>query len=570
MLAAFIFAVENAVMFLFFSLGALRDLNWQTKGLIDSLALVIGVSPALYLHLFRPLGSQIEERETAEKRFTTVLNSSPIGMYVVQSGKFQFVNPQFQQDTGYTEDELLGRDAYSLVLPEYRKMVREEAIRMLKAERSTPFEYRVATKRGEARWIMETVASLQFRGKRAALGNFMDVTERKRVEEALHESLERTAHNRQLLLALSKAAQAIQRSVTLKDIYRNTLNEVTNAGYQASLYALNDQGDRLLIQATTFQRAVLRELEDLTGMPPGNFHVPVVPGTFIHKIVSEGEPIILDPFLQAVAEVLPVSLHPLGDKVASLLGISTGVGARLTVDGKPYGMLTITGSGLTDEDVPAVSAFANQISIAIEKTELFQRVQEMAMTDGLTGLYNYRRFHELLAMEVKRARRYKRPVTLVMMDIDHFKVVNDTYGHQSGDEVLKLLAGVLRASVRETDFVARYGGEEFVILLPETPGEAACGMAERIRKTVDGYEFMVQGHGVTLTLSLGVAWCLPKEGVTAPEMVRRADQALYQAKRQGRNLVCAYPISGGQTQGPGFSVQGAGPAGPPLDPEPSR
>ena len=540
-LGVFILVVENGVMLVFLSLGALEGLNWMIKGLIDFLALVIGVSPALYLHLFRPMDRHLAERRQAEELSTTVFNSSPIGIYVVRDGAFRAVNPQFQKDTGYTEDELLGRDSLSMVLPQYRSMVRVAAVEMLKGRRFTPFEYEVASKSGELKWVMETVASIELGGKRAALGYFMDVTESKRVEEALQQSLEKTAHNRQLLLALGNAAQAIQRSITLKEIYRNILDEVANIGFDASLYTLSDDGEHLFVQATTYRPGVLRQVEELTGTPSRDFRVPVVPGSFSHRIVSEGKTILLDPIHEAVAEVLPGLMRPLAPRFASLLGIQEGVGARLTVEGKPYGMLTITGSGLTGDDVPAVSAFANQISIAIEKTRLFQRAQEMAITDGLTGLYNHRHFIELLAVEVRRASRYRRPVALVMMDLDHFKAVNDTYGHQTGDEALNTLAGILRGAVRETDYVARYGGEEFAIILPESTEQASAAMAERIREAVEGHDFTVQGQLVRITVSLGVAACLVETEDAAQDLIRRADQALYAAKRLGRNRVCVYP-----------------------------
>jgi diguanylate cyclase (GGDEF)-like protein/PAS domain S-box-containing protein len=127
----------------------------------------------------------ITERKQAETLFKTLFSSSPIGIYIVQDGKFQFVNPQFQKHTGYSEDELLGMDSLKIVLPEDRNMVRENAVKMLKGERSSPYEYRVINKCGETRWIMETVTSIQYQGRRATLGNYMDITERKLMEEQL-------------------------------------------------------------------------------------------------------------------------------------------------------------------------------------------------------------------------------------------------------------------------------------------------------------------------------------------------------------------------------------------------
>ena len=128
------------------------------------------------------------KRKQAEELYTTFANSSQIGVYIVQDGRFQFVNPQFQSHTGFSQDELLGIDPLTIVHPEDREMVRENAVKMLKRERSSPYEFRAVTKGGETRWVMETVISIQYQGKRATLGNYMDVTERKRAEEALRAS----------------------------------------------------------------------------------------------------------------------------------------------------------------------------------------------------------------------------------------------------------------------------------------------------------------------------------------------------------------------------------------------
>ena len=127
----------------------------------------------------------ITERKRAEELFKTVTNSSPVGIYIVQDRKFQLANPQFQKLTGYTEDELAGMDSLVLVLPEDRDKVREKAIKMLKGEQSSPYQFRVVNKSGEIRWVMETATSIQYQGRRATLGNYMDVTERKQMEEQL-------------------------------------------------------------------------------------------------------------------------------------------------------------------------------------------------------------------------------------------------------------------------------------------------------------------------------------------------------------------------------------------------
>jgi diguanylate cyclase (GGDEF)-like protein len=165
------------------------------------------------------------------------------------------------------------------------------------------------------------------------------------------------------------------------------------------------------------------------------------------------------------------------------------------------------------------------------------RLEKLAVTDGLTGLYNHRRFQESLAAELKRSERSNRPLSLLMWDVDLFKRVNDAMGHPRGDELLRRLAQVLTTAKRQTDLLARYGGEEFAVLLPETSKTEAVAVAERMRAAVEQQlNFETAKWGQTVTVSGGIAtW--PEDGKTAEEVLIAADQALYVAKRQGRNRV---------------------------------
>ena len=164
--------------------------------------------------------------------------------------------------------------------------------------------------------------------------------------------------------------------------------------------------------------------------------------------------------------------------------------------------------------------------------------RDLAVRDGLTGLFNHRHFQDLLAMELNRAGRYQRPLCLVMLDVDHFKIYNDTNGHPEGDILLKELAEILRERLRDVDTVARYGGEEFIILIPETDREKGRIVAEEIRRLVENFRF-TGGESQPLgrvTISLGVAE-FPGDGTDGTSLVKKADEALYRAKNAGRNLV---------------------------------
>lgn len=190
------------------------------------------------------------------------------------------------------------------------------------------------------------------------------------------------------------------------------------------------------------------------------------------------------------------------------------------------------------DDLQLLSAFANQAAIAIQNAQLHQEVKQQAITDGLTGLHNFRYIKGRLEEEIKRAQRFKRPLALIMVDVDDFKKFNDTYGHPEGNKALKSLANILSFNIREVDIVARYGGEEFIIILPEANREEVEKIAERIRSEVEKFNFADEkNHSKRkITISLGITSCF-QENITPQGLVQKVDQALYQAKGKGRNRV---------------------------------
>ncbi|MDR2390120.1 MAG: diguanylate cyclase [Planctomycetota bacterium] len=185
---------------------------------------------------------------------------------------------------------------------------------------------------------------------------------------------------------------------------------------------------------------------------------------------------------------------------------------------------------------------AGQAGIAIQNARLFAKINAMAITDGLTGLNNRRHFFDLVEREFTKYRRYSHPLSVCMMDIDHFKKINDTYGHATGDKVLQHLAGKLTGLVREYDVIGRYGGEEFVVLLPETGLEGASIIAERIREAIENSVVGTEEFGdIRYTLSIGVS-TFSKAVKKAGVVFEAADQGLYEAKMMGRNRVVAQEI----------------------------
>ncbi len=174
-----------------------------------------------------------------------------------------------------------------------------------------------------------------------------------------------------------------------------------------------------------------------------------------------------------------------------------------------------------------------RVRAALRTKQLIDLLERKAMIDGLTGLYNRTHFEQRIDEEVSLTRRTGHPLSCVILDVDHFKVINDTYGHLVGDDVLRNLAAMLADSCRAQDVVCRYGGEEFAMILPNTTANGATEIAERVRRGIAGRSFPTLTAQVSVTCSLGVAQAVPAEDTP----VQRADAALYQAKRQGRNQV---------------------------------
>lgn len=208
------------------------------------------------------------------------------------------------------------------------------------------------------------------------------------------------------------------------------------------------------------------------------------------------------------------------------------------------GVMNFTRPGIdsfSTNEIRLLNSLANQIAIAMENTRLYAKTKELSVTDELTHIYNRRHFQNMLEMEWRRAKRFNRFISLLMIDVDHFKNYNDTYGHLEGDQVLKTIAQILADHVREVDTVARYGGEEFSIILTHTDAQDALQVAYKLCQRVAEHPFRDESKNIDtpVTVSIGVA-TYPDDAVNMEDLINHADIALYKAKHQGRNRVITY------------------------------
>jgi len=201
-------------------------------------------------------------------------------------------------------------------------------------------------------------------------------------------------------------------------------------------------------------------------------------------------------------------------------------------------MLNKIGKPFDRQDLRLLTHLAEQASIALERATLQEQATNLGLTDELTRMYNARYFEQALDREIRRCRRYGSMMALIFVDLDHFKMINDRYGHLMGSQCLAKVAQIMATSVRDVDILARYGGDEFVVILPETTVATAKAVAERLHAEIGSHVFLKEtGANVHISASIGIAG-FPHHARTKEEIIRKADEAMYQAKDAGRNRLC--------------------------------
>jgi diguanylate cyclase (GGDEF)-like protein len=366
-------------------------------------------------------------------------------------------------------------------------------------------------------------------------GQIATAMEQIRKAQAERKWLDQLAHSNDLIYALAQITTHIEKAFSIDDIIRNLGEELNKIDLTCIMAVYDKERDSLTTKYTSMQPQLMEIVENGLGYPFIGYH-------FSRNKLSAGNLLYPTALANPVDEIQLLFPHLSIEEMLKLLqevGVTPGtepLRLPLTFEGNLLGILWIWGKNLTRADLPIMSIFAKQIGVSLERARLFQEVQSLALTDPLTGLQNRRSLFELGRVEFARAKRMKRPFCCMMLDLDHFKRINDEYGHLIGDQVLQEFATRCNSSVREVDLVGRYGGEELIILLPETDRKTSMQVAERLRTSIASTPIKVFDKEISVTASIGVA--AEDENTTDLEtLIARADQAMYIAKHKGRNQV---------------------------------
>jgi diguanylate cyclase (GGDEF)-like protein/PAS domain S-box-containing protein len=450
-------------------------------------------------------------------------NSTDLVARFALDGTITYASPASRTLLGYEPKQLIGQTVTDLIHPDDRAGQDERRDRVDATPEATPLEFRLRHRDGRWLWSEATVrASRDERGvvveRQAAIRL---IEERKRLQVMVERQ---------------------------RDAATELLAEQSALGQIATLVA---QGEAPDVVFTSVAEQIAKLLDSLTGAV-SRFDAATNRGTVLGGWSRDGQELAnmvyaLDG-VTASAAVFRTgrlartdtgygsSTDPIAGWLTKVGGIA-GIAAPITVAGNLWGALGASyGLGLIPTGAEVrLERFASLVGLAISNADAWDRLERQASTDPLTGIANRRAFDERLSAEVARAQRYGRHLSLALIDLDHFKAVNDLHGHPAGDRVLVEFAQILNANSREGELVARIGGEEFAWLMPETDHHGAYLAASRVRKVVESTPFADVGK---VTVSVGV--CSNAQAQTVEEFIGFADQALYSAKQGGRNTSVTY------------------------------
>jgi diguanylate cyclase (GGDEF)-like protein/PAS domain S-box-containing protein len=486
------------------------------------------------------------EIRESEERYRSLFQNASMGIFhSLPEGKFIQVNPTLANMFGYASPEemvasITDINAQIYVDSKKRTKLLAEAQQQdgwVNAEnRYRHKDGRIITANLAVRKVLDS------NGKLAYLEGFVeDITERRQIEEAEREQ-------RILAESLRDTAAALNSALGLDQVLDNIL---TNVGRvvphdAANIMLINDNGEGYIVREHGFTERMGKE--KIQALRPLVTSVP-----HLRKIVETAQPVIIP----------DTAATPEWSHSACAVWARSYAGIPIQYMGVVVGFInlfSVTAGFFISAHTERMQTFANQIATVFANSRLVEELQkvnarlytqlseiqalqnelrEQAIRDPLTGVFNRRYLQETLDREIARVNRASQPVGIMIMDIDRFKLINDTYGHKAGDLILQALGEMLKTNIRREDIACRYGGEEFVVVMPGASLQTAQKRAEIIRARIEALQVAFESWNLHVTVSLGVA-AYPQHGATGEDVLIRADRALYRAKQEGRNRVVVY------------------------------
>ncbi len=483
--------------------------------------------------LYRQAQDELAERKRveaelakSEERFRLIVNSTEDIIFTLdREHRYTAIFGPWVEKNGLTPEDFIGKTAREVF--DETTDVHEDANRRALAGEYVIYDWSLLGPDG-TQYYQTSLSPLRDAGGEmiGIVGIGRNITDRKRMQEAEHQQ-------RLLADALRDTAESLNSSLNLDDVFEKILDKVDQVVQCNAMSVAWAEDDQVrFVRVRGFEPEQAREMQALT------FHWDDF-ATFSH-VVKTRQPLLIS----------NTSTNSLWRPRFMTLWVQSHIQAPIVIGNKVIGIIALDSAtpGFYDQShAEILQTFANQVAVAVRNAQLYGETQRLTVVDPLTGLYNRRGLYSIGERELERARRSTRPISVLFLDIDHFKQFNDTYSYKVGDQVLCAVARVIRTKIRKVDIFCRYGGEEFVLLMPELSAENATQTAERLRRAVETARHPIDAGRVSITISIGVATFHP-EAIAAggsegkPEqalsdLIERAGKMLHVAKQNGRNRV---------------------------------